>query len=401
MYRPPIMLAVLFAPFTAGYKVVTGLFRSVLYILSLLPSPIRPRAVGAMRKGWKDTTGRRMLMPRDTAARFKREFEEEYGDKSLPWFDGGHAQALDAAKKDLKFLLTVLMSPEHDDTESFTRETLLSPEVVSFINDPSNNIILWGGNVLDSEAYQVAAEYMCTKYPFSCLVCLTPKEGSTRMGIVKRLVGSMPPDAYIASIQAAMVKYVPDLDSVRTQRASHEISRSLRNEQDSAYERSLAQDRERRRQRQEAEAASAAAEKRAREEAEAAELLQRQREQWRRWRATVISAEPEASVQETVRLALNMPASSGAGRVIRRFAGSTSFEELYAFVDCYGMLQANSTEEKGTVKPAGYEHKYGFRIATIMPRETFEPDVTVTLAEKLGRGGNLIVEEISNEDHED
>ncbi len=38
---------------------------------------------------------------------------------------------------------------------------------------------------------------MCTKYPFSCLVCLTPKEGSTRMGIIKRLVGPMTATACI------------------------------------------------------------------------------------------------------------------------------------------------------------------------------------------------------------
>ena len=121
------------------------------------------------------------------------------------------------------------------------------------INDPSNNIVLWGGNVLDSEAYQVAAEYNCTKFPFSCLVCLTPKEGSTRMSIVKRLAGPMSPQTYIAEIQTAINKYAPDLAGVRADRAAQDVARNLRTEQDSAYERSLARDRERARQRKEAE----------------------------------------------------------------------------------------------------------------------------------------------------
>jgi FAS-associated factor 2 len=389
------MLAVLLAPFSFGYKLVSGLVRSVFYILSFLPLPIRPRAVSAMRKGWKNTNGRRMLMPRDSAARFKREFEEEYGEHNLPFFDGGHAQAMDAAKRDLKFLLIVLMSPEHDDTESFTRETLLAPEVVSFINDPANNIILWAGNVLDSEAYQVAAEYMCTKYPFSCLVCLTPKEGSTRMGIVKRLAGPKTPEAYIAGLQSAITAHAPDLEGVRQERAAQELARNLRTEQDSAYDRSLARDRERRRQKQEAEAAAAAAEKMAQEKAAAEELLQKQKAQWKAWRATTIAPEPESGV----RLALNMSPSSGAGRVIRRFASDTTLEQLYAFVECHDILQDESVDEKVT-EPAGYTHFYKFRIASIMPRETLEPSQTVTLGEKLGKGGNLVVEDISQDDEE-
>lgn len=331
-------------------------------------------------------------MPRDSAARFKREFEDEYGEHNLPFFDGGHAQAIDAAKKDLKFLLLILMSPEHDDTESFTRETLLSPEVVDFVNDPANNIILWGGNVLDSEAYQVSLEYSCTKFPFSVLICATPKEGSTRMGIIKRLAGPMSPSTYLAGIQAAMEKYAPDLEGARSERAAQQLARNLRTEQDSAYERSLARDRERARLKREAEAAAAAAERKAQEETEAAERLERDRQQWRRWRATTIRPEPDAAAKDAVRLALNMPESSGAGRVIRKFGKEATFEELYAFVECYDLLQGPPDEEKAT-KPDDYAHKYAFRIASVMPRETFEPSEDVTIAEKMGRGGNLIVEE--------
>jgi FAS-associated factor 2 len=341
-----------------------------------------------------------VTLPDETARRFRRDFEEEYGAHGLPFFEGGHAQALDAAKKDLRFLLTVLISPEHDDTEFFIRNTLLSPEVVNFINDPANNVIVWGGNVLDSEAYQVAREYNCVKYPFSCLVCLTPKEGSTRMGIVKRLVGPMTPEAYLAGIQAAITKYGPDLNGVRAERAAQEMARNLRSQQDSAYERSLAADRERARQKREAAAAAAAAEKRAREEAEAAVRLKELRQQWREWRASTIAPEPDAGAKDAVRLALHMPASSGAGRVVRRFATHTTIEELYAFVECYDLLQDGPGDKKAQ-KPQGYDHKYGFTIASVMPRETFEASESTTVGEKMGRGGNLVVEEISPDDEND
>lgn len=347
-----------------------------------------------------------MLLPRDSAARFRREFEEEYGSNALPWFEGGFAQAQDLAKKELKFLLVVLMSPEHDDTASFAHDVLLNPEAVAYLTDPANNIILWGGNVLDSEAYTVSNEYKCTKFPFSVLISLTPKEGSTRMGIIKRLVGPMTAAAYLAGIRAAISKYAPDLEGVRAERAVHQTARNLRNEQDSAYERSLAKDRERARQKREAEKVAAEAEKRALAQAERAAERERQRQLWRRWRATTVAPEPPASDTDVVRLAVKMPEETAAGRVIRRFAGATTVEELYAFVECYDLLQKPADESELDEKfsergPEGYEHVYGFRLASLMPREVFEPSREKTLREVIGKSGNLIVENAVDEDEDE
>lgn len=404
-HRPPLLLAIFLAPFNLAHRAASGAFRVIVYVLAFLPAAIRPRAITtSITQGFKGTSGRRMLLPRDTAARFKREFEEEYGTSTLTFYEGGFAQALDEAKKELKFLLMILVSPEHDDTESFTRETLLAPDVTAFINDPQNNIVLWGGNVLDSEAYQVATEYNATKFPFTCLVCLTPREGSTRMSIVKRLVGPVAPATYVAELQSAITKYAPDLAGVRAERTAQEVTRSLRNEQDSAYERSLAADRARVRQRKDAEAAAAAAEKRAQEEAEAAERLARQREEWRRWRATTIAPEPDnaANAKDVVRLALKMPEESGAGRIVRKFASSTTVEELYAFVECFEYLERDLEDEKADIhKPSGYEHAYKFKIASLMPRVVYEPqgdDGAATLGDKIGRSGNLIVEAFADDE---
>ncbi|KHO00384.1 UBX domain protein [Metarhizium album ARSEF 1941] len=412
-HRTPWLLGLLLAPFGWGWRAASTLFRTFWYILSFLPASIRPRAVTSrMSSGFKDTSGRRMLMPQDTAARFKREFDEEYGPSDLPFFEGGLAQAHDLAKKELKFLLVLLLSPEHDDTASFIRETLLAQQVVDYIKDPANNIILWGGNVLDSEAYQVATEYTCTKFPFSALVCLTPKEGSARMGIVKRLVGPMPASTYLSELQNSVEKYGADLDGVRAERTAQQVSRNLRTEQDSAYERSLAIDRERARQRREAAAAAEAAESLAREEAHEAALLESKRSQWKRWRAARLLPEPAAGDSKVVRVALKMPQGSGAGRIVRRFAQDAPVEELYAFVECYDRLRAreegadddavaNDGQDCSTVEaPEAYEHKYMFRIASTLPRVVHEPSTSATLWERIGKSGNLIVEEVTGGDDE-
>ncbi|TFB03589.1 UBX domain-containing protein 10 [Trichoderma ghanense] len=402
VHRTPWVLGLLLTPFSWGWRVASTLLRTIGYILAFLPASLRPRTVTTgISTGLRSPSGRRMLMPRDAAARFRREFDEEYGANGLSFFEGGIAQAHDLAKKDLKFLLVLLMSPEHDDTGPFIRNTLLAPEVVEFLNDPANNIILWGGNVLDSEAYQAAVEYACTKYPFSALVCLTPKEGSTRMGIVKRLVGPMPASTYLSELQAAMEKYGSDLDRVRAERASQELARSLRDQQDSAYERSLAIDRERARERREAAAAAAAAEKRAAEEARAAAERAEKRRQWKSWRAPRILPEPPASDRKVVRIALKMPEDLGGERIVRRFPQDAPVEELYAFVECQDILRGETLEEEKVEIPDDYEHKYEFRIASTLPRVVYEPSTSTTLLEAIGKSGNLIVEDLSDDEEDD
>lgn len=399
--RSPWVVGLLLLPFRLGWTATATLFRTFLYVLSFLPAPLRPRAItNSVTAGFRSSSGRRMLMPRDTAARFKREFDEEYGVNELPFYEGGIAQAHDQAKKDLKYLLVILMSSEHDDTESFVKETLLDPSVVEFIKNPSNNIIVWGGNVLDSEAYQVSTEYNCTKFPFSALVCLTPKEGSTRMGIIKRLAGPMPAATYLSELQGAIEKYGSDLEGVRADRVAQEVTRNLRTEQDSAYERSLAIDRERARQKKEAAAAAVAAEQRAVEEAAAAAVLEEKRQQWRAWRWTTILPEPPAGDKNVVRVALKMPEESGAGRVVRRFPQDAPMEELYAFVECYDVEESEGSAQD-VAKPDNYVHEYKFRIASTLPREVYEPSTTTTMGQKIGRSGNLIVEEVTGESDEE
>ncbi|KAK4222343.1 UBX domain-containing protein 10 [Podospora fimiseda] len=393
-WQLPGILRILFTPVTITFS----LLRAVFF---WLPQSLRlPFFATIAKRGLGRASTGNPTLPKEAAQRFKRQFEEEYNSNALDFFEGGHAQSLDTAKKEIKFLLMVLVSPEHDETDNFIRNTLLSPEVLSLVNDPENNIIIWGGNVTDPEAHQVASEYSCTVYPFSCLVCLTPKEGSTRMGIVKRCSGPMTPADYVKELRSAIDRYAPELAAVRADKRAQEHARNLRSEQDSAYERSLALDRERARQRKEAEAQAAAAEKRALEEAEAAARLAELRQQWKRWRVTTIASEPDATVKTAVRLALNMPPSSGAGRLIRKFHAETTLEELYAFVECYDLLQEQVYDEKAT-KPEGYEHRYGFQISTVLPRETLEPSKTITLGNRMGRGGNLVVEEISPDEEEE
>lgn len=394
IHRPPLLLSLLFTPFSLLYKLLSLPFGFLSYLFPFLPRIFRPSpTAGTTRR--TNTIGRKPLKPRDCAARLKRELEEEYGPNSLPLYDGGYAQALDLAKKELKFLVIILVSPEHDDTSSFTRNTLLTTEVSEFLNDSQNDIILWMGDVRDSEAYQVSTALRCTKFPFTALITHTPEQGSSSMSVVARITGPVLPTTYLTKLRAGIATHAEKLATVRAARSAQQFERSLRDEQNSAYERSLAQDRERARLRREAEEAAAAEEKRIADDLAAAVALRGKREQWKKWRAQAIPSEPSLDSKGVVRIALKMPQ---AARIMRRFSGDASVEELYAFVECYDLLQEDM-EEKST-KPEDYEHRYDFRLVSTLPRVVYSIEDGGTIGEKVGKSGNLIVEPISDDEDE-
>lgn len=394
VYRSPLVLAILFAPFSLLYRLVSG---SASFIGRLFP--FLPRLLSGLlnrnpqSRSRQTITGRRPLNPRDNAIRFARDFEEQYGSHHLNFYQDGYAQAYDLAKKDLKFLLVILISPEHDETSSFVRETLLSQEVIRYINDPQNNIILWAGSVQDSEAYQVSAALNCSKFPFTALISHTPQDSSTSMSTIARISGLLPPSAFVARLRTAISRQSDALERVRSTRNEQQAARNLREEQNSAYERSLAQDRERARQRREAEAARLSAEKEEKAKLEAEEREQRNLEQWRRWRAQSIAPEPAAGVEGALRISIRMPSGE---RVIRKFEAGTSMEELYAFVECYG---SEETEKTTATKPGNYEHSYKFRLVSPIPRQVYSTDGN-SIGSILGRSGNLIVESIDDDEVE-
>ena len=391
--QPSFLLALLFTPFSLLYKLFSASIGLFSFLFPFLPRILRPNTATSTGRR-SNTTGRRALKPRDSAARLKREFEEEYGENTLPFYEGGYAQALDIAKKDLKFLLILLISPEHDDTSSFIRETLLSPDVQSFINSHTNDIILWAGDVRDSEAYQVSTALRCNKFPFTGLIAHTPQQSSTSMSVLTRLMGPMPTGTYVAKLQSAITAHSEQLATVRAARSAQNFERNLRQEQDSAYERSLAQDRERARIKREAEAAAAEQEKREIEKAEAAANIAQMRKQWRQWRAKSIVPEPGADSKDVVRIALKMPE---AARIMRRFPADAGIEELYAFVDCYEFIK-EGLDVESISKPEGYEHKFDFRLVSTLPRVVYAPEEGGSIGERVGKSGNLIVEPLTDDD---
>ncbi|KAL4895767.1 hypothetical protein BDV59DRAFT_144122 [Aspergillus ambiguus] len=398
VYRPPFLLALLFTPFNLLYRLLCSSFRLFGALFPFLPRLFNTTASNALQGARRNTNGRRPLGPQDTAARFIREFEEEYGSNAIGFLENGYNMALERAHRELKFLLVVLLAPEHDDTNGWVRDTLLSREVTEFVSDAQNDVLVWGGNVQDSEAYQVSNSLRCTKFPFAAVVVHTPGVSSTAMSVVARIAGTTSPTEMVEKLRTAVSQHREPLERLRATRAEQQASRSLREQQDSAYERSLAIDRERARQRREAEAARQREEQEAAERRAAEEKRMQDLRAWKRWRAQRIAEEPGADAPDAVRISIRLPTGE---RVIRRFTPDADLEELYAFVECYDVL--NEVDEKGVrgEKPDGFVHQYGFRLVSPMPRTVYEVEAGGSIREKVGRGGNLLVEPIDDESEEE
>lgn len=215
------------------------------------------------------------------------------------------------------------------------------------------------------------------------------------MSVVSRSTGPTPPATLISKLTSAIATHSDSLSRLRAQRAVHEADRVIREQQNSAYEISLARDRERARQRREEASRAATEAAAAREAAAAAEELERQKAQWKRWRASVLVPEPQGG--DVARVSIR----TGDGeRVVRRFAADAGMEEVYAFVECLDVQR----DEKGVVvgeteRPRGYVHVWGFKLVSVLPRRVLGVEGTV------GEGGlrpsaNLVVEAVEDDDDE-
>ena len=188
------------------------------------------------------------------------------------------------------------------------------------------------------------------------------------MSVISRIVGLTTPQTFVSKLTTAIANHSESLDRLRASRAAHEADRAIRQQQNSAYELSLARDREIVRARREGEERRARENALAQAKAEKKELLAKNKAAWRRWRATTIPEEDPVG-KDTARVSIRM---TDGERVIRRFNGESSMEEVYAFVECLGTTVEGGSLEKVPEKPVGYTHRYGFKLVSPMPRKVFE-----------------------------
>ncbi|XP_046396416.1 FAS-associated factor 2 [Ischnura elegans] len=263
--------------------------------------------------------------PVTDVAAFVSEFESNFGPQHPVFFRGSYSDALAHAKRDLRFLLVYLHSPQHQDTPTFCRCTLGDPDFVAFVDAQA---LFWGCSVTSPEGYRVALMLRECSYPFLALLVLR----DTRMTVVGRLEGAIGPRELIATLQELMSENEASLIAARADRNERSFTQTLRRQQDEAYEESLRADREKERRRQEErereEEERRRVEEAIREEQRRIEEIRKQKIDW----ACRVPDEPSADDPEAVYVVIKLPSGK---RLERRFRLQHSLQCLYYYVFCH------------------------------------------------------------------
>lgn len=172
-----------------------------------------------------------------------------------PFFQGSYTQALYMATHRAKFLFVYLANPSNEGNSILFRKVITNPEFIALCQQ--DQILIWGGDLTNLEAYQLANSLNVTKFPFLGLLCLTRKTTMTLQGAVK----SAPKISLVLKIQGSfnedvneselidskfikkVAKYLEELDAIKMELRDKFLSQMLLEQQELNYKKSLAQDR--------------------------------------------------------------------------------------------------------------------------------------------------------------
>ena len=116
-----------------------------------------------------------------------------------PFFQGSYTQALYMATKRGKFLFVYLTNP-HNENANGIFNNIITNEIFLKIFQTNENIIIWGGDLTNPEAYQLANSLAVTKFPFLGLLCLTrslkmtpegPRKTVSKLSLVSKIQGNI------------------------------------------------------------------------------------------------------------------------------------------------------------------------------------------------------------------
>lgn len=275
-------------------------------------------------------------------------------------------------------------------------DTLTHPDLLEFLHH--HQIIVWGGNVRYTEAFQVSNTLQATTFPFLAIIALQPpppsssststSNTSSKMAVVDRIEGPISAASMIRRFESVMLRIDPSLTRLRNARRQLEQERQLRQQQDQAYRDALEAD-----QRKQEEAESLLRQKKEDERVKA--LHHQQRQQYIQWLCTQVQQEITGKATKiSFRLA-------NGERVIRRFGANQTLVSLYMFVEAYPYL--NDVETEQVEAPKGYVHKYGFRLHSPFPRTEYGPDENIKIEDVKGLwpSATLIVDLVEEDEDEE
>lgn len=246
------------------------------------------------------------------------------------FYRGTYSQALNDAKRELKFLLVYLHSETNSpmsaiaaqqnpqqkvsETVNFCRHTLSNPEVIEYINA---HMLFWACDVASPEGYRVSHSINAKAYPLMVLIGLR----AHKMIIMGRMEGECKAEELMRRLRTVVQENSVWLNQARNERLERSFTQTLRQQQDLAYEQSLRADQEKERKKQEELEQQRRAEQALQEEKLAAERKKMLIEELKLELAMRVPSEPLENAPNAISIVFKLP---NGMRVTRRFLTTDS-----------------------------------------------------------------------------
>lgn len=318
--------------------------------------------------------------PNSSQYSFGSLYNSDMGAIPSPYLQNSYLELLDNCSTQYKFGLIYLHDPIVTNKMSYVNNILCSERFVNCIK--TYQMLLWFGDVTNSEGLQVANSLKVRKFP--CIVILAKKTSETAE-VIFSFNGPIE-DYNPKKLEAVLVKKYPSLLQMIEERQNIDRDRHTRDQQDERFRESLRRDQERERQR---------AETILREQQE--QEMETLKKQWLLWRKSKLHSEPSIPESENVsRIAIRLANNE---RIIRNFNYSLPIEEIYAYVELVqtGMIDSDEQYQYGTSPPEGYEHHYRFRLTIPVPRRELDFDTLIRDEHGICPSGNIIVEPLEED----
>lgn len=268
---------------------------------------------------------RNVTDPVGDVTRFINSYEETLGTTHPTFYQGSYSQALNDAKRELRFLCVYLHGDDHQDTGDFCRNTLGNQDLIDFIN---TRMLFWACNTNSPEGFRVSRALKENTYPFLALIVLR----QNKMTVVARIEGPIGPGELIEKLERILQDNEASLIAARAEREERDFTQTLRREQDAAYLESLKADQEKeRKRREEQDKIDQEKQRLVDEENKRKEMIQ-ERERMKEELKIEIPEEPAVDDPDVVRIVLKLPHGS---RIERRFLKNQSLKFLYYFAFCH------------------------------------------------------------------
>lgn len=299
-------------------KTVINFFWSFCYNTLMAFIQIGRRILGRDTRGY-------ITNPIEDVMNFIKLYEEKYSNTHPVFYQGTYSQALNDAKRELKFLLLYLHNEDGVDTATFCRSTLSERSVIQYID---TNFLFWGCNMKSGEGQKVCQLYKPGHFPYMAVVVLK----DSRMTIVSRMEGFCDANLLIQRMSTVVGEFEINLIQARADRVEASLNRSLRAYQDEAFMESLRADQEKERRREEERQAAEAEQRRLDEEARHEQELKDNIAREKIESVTKVPSEPDANHPDVIHVVFKLPDGT---RIDRRFLKSHSLEAIFYFVFCH------------------------------------------------------------------